>query len=70
MPRRKIFERGEFYHCFGRGLDRQNLFFHEDDYKHFRSLIDKRKKRYKLIRFFEYSLLPNHFHFVFQSRTR
>ncbi|MBI3384871.1 transposase [Candidatus Gottesmanbacteria bacterium] len=68
MPRspRLVFN-GAFYHVYNRGLNKQPIFLHDDDYQFF---LDK---LYKLKNKFDFSIyalviLPNHFHLSVQTR--
>jgi hypothetical protein len=51
-----------YYHIFNRGINRQHVFFTEDNYLYFLALV----KKYCLnhMHILAYSLLPNHFHLI------
>lgn len=53
---------GNYYHLFNRGINRQTVFFTEDNYLYFFSLM----KRYLIshMHILAYCLLPNHFHLI------
>ena len=53
---------GIYYHIFNRGINRQAVFFTEDNYFYFLSLI--RKYCINHMHILAYSLLPNHFHLI------
>ena len=53
---------GRFYHLFNRGINRQAIFFNEENYFYFLGLLDKYLTGYVSI--LAYCLLPNHFHLV------
>jgi len=64
MPKRQTqFLQGHYYHIYNRGANRENIFFCEENYKHFLKLM----KKYLLgneIAVIAYCLMPNHFHFL------
>jgi len=55
-------QHGKFYHIYNRGINRQDIFFHKDDYLHFMELysifIEPVADSYA------YCLMKNHFHFL------
>ena len=69
MPRRKTpFIQGHFYHIYGRGNNKQQVFFEKDDYLFFLH----RLKKYlppPLIRLHAYCLMPNHYHMLVEIRN-
>jgi len=68
MPRgpRFVFENA-FYHVFNRGINKQQIFYSDDDYSFFlRKLNDLRKKYDHSI--YAFCLMPNHFHISIQTR--
>jgi len=67
MPRRTAFKKNNYYHCFNRGLNKQLLFFYKKDYLFFIKKIKSLQKRYKQIKLLEYTLMPNHFHFIIKN---
>lgn len=54
------------YHIIHRGNNRQKIFFCEDDYKYFLSLIEEARSKYSC-RLYSYVLMPNHIHFLLES---
>ena len=67
MPVRKLkFEKGCYYHIYNRGVNRQPIFFYNENY----SFLLKRIKRY-LYRdrqeMIAYCLMPNHYHFLIRQ---
>jgi len=42
MERKFTFEEGEFYHVYNRGVDKNKIFFDENDFKHFLRLLHTR----------------------------
>lgn len=68
MPRgpRFVFQNA-FYHVFNRGINKQDIFLSEDDYRFFiKKLIDLKKKYDHSI--YAFCLMPNHFHISIQTR--
>lgn len=59
-------EPGHYYHVYNRAVGNEKLFTHADDYLAF----FKRMKKYLVpaMDFYAYCLLPNHFHFLIQTR--
>jgi putative transposase len=56
------FERGEFYHVYNRGNNKQVIFFEEKNYMFFLKKVND-----QLLPFCDiiaYCLMPNHFHFL------
>lgn len=68
MPRspRFIFQNA-FYHVFNRGINKQEIFFDENDYKFFLKKLLGLKKKYDHS-VYAYCLMPNHFHISIQTR--
>lgn len=63
MPRRETpVIKGQYYHVFNRGNQRENIFFEKDNYhfflKKFRPYIEKHAE------ILCYCLMPNHYHFL------
>ena len=64
MPYRKVkFVRGEYYHTYNRGANRNVLFHNDSDYDLFLSLASKEADK-KCISLVATCLLPNHFHLL------
>jgi len=64
VPRRDLgFYAGEYYHLYNRGVDRQPVFFHEENYLYFMRLL-KQKAARTAIQIIAYCLMPNHFHLL------
>ncbi len=61
--KKRRFEPGHIYHVLNRGAERQQLFFSDDDYRRFESLIEESLARNPLW-VQTYELMPNHWHFV------
>jgi REP element-mobilizing transposase RayT len=68
MPRRGIaFLAGEYYHLYNRGVDRQAVFFTEENFKHgVRLLADKAARHDVCV--IAYCLMPNHYHLLVSPR--
>lgn len=54
------------YHIIHRGNNRQKIFFCDDDYKYFLSLLKEARKEYRC-KLYSYVLMPNHIHFLMES---
>lgn len=68
MPRGARFAfQNAFYHVFNRGINKQQIFHTEQDYKFFldRLLVLKKKYDHSL---YAFCLMPNHFHLSIQTR--
>ena len=57
-----------FYHIINRGIERRNIFIDESDYLKFLENLLKYKKKFDWI-IYCYCLLPNHYHFLIQTRN-
>ncbi|WP_294282923.1 hypothetical protein [uncultured Chryseobacterium sp.] len=55
-----------FYHVFNRGINGQKLFFNEQNYHYFLSLM--RRKIAPIASVYAYCLLRNHFHFLIRIK--
>ncbi len=63
VTKRRFVEPGYIFHVLNRGANRRRLFFSEDDYRKFESLIEETLARDPLL-VLTYELMPNHWHFV------
>ena len=54
------------YHIIHRGNNRQKIFFCDDDYKYFLSLIKEARKKYRC-KLYSYVLMSNHIHLLLES---
>src|SRR3989338_10471781 len=54
------------YHVIHRGNNHQRIFFSDEDYKYFLSLLLEAKRKYQC-RVYSYVLMPNHIHFLLES---
>jgi putative transposase len=53
---------GLYFHAFNRGVDRQPIFFREEDYAFFLRLVPAALEGLELV-ILSFCLMPNHFHF-------
>jgi putative transposase len=58
---------GEIYHIINRANARLPIFFKEEDYLLFESILEEAKEKYYM-RILAYCLMPNHFHLVLHSK--
>jgi len=57
---------GEFFHAFNRGVNRERIFFRDEDYGLFLRLVPEALNGIG-ISILSYCLMPNHFHFELQQ---
>lgn len=57
---------GEYFHIYNRGVDRNQIFFEEENYEFFIRRIDKYFDPSKLT-LLVFCLMPNHFHFIIRQ---
>lgn len=55
-----------YYHTIIRGVDKQNIFYSEEDKKFFKQLMKKYGRKYKML-FHAYCLLDNHVHLLIED---
>ncbi len=55
-----------WYHVFGRGLERRDIFTDGPDRKHLLELFETLHARYR-IRIHAYALMDNHYHVILQT---
>jgi REP element-mobilizing transposase RayT len=64
MPRREMeFEPGSYYHVFNRGVNKERIFFEQENYHFF----IRRMREYLVcqeVEMIAYCLMPNHFHMI------
>lgn len=59
-----------FYHVFNRGLNKEKIFQEEEDYRKFLLRLQALKTEKKFDHsIYAYSLMPNHFHLLLQTRV-
>ncbi len=59
---------GQIYHIYNRGNNRENLFLGKENYLYFLKLFSKHIAPVVFV--YAYCLLPNHFHFLLQLKSR
>lgn len=76
MAKRRNFEINNYYHCYSRGVKKDDIFIDHSDYLKFMELVSRLNcketqreskrtgKATKLVDIFCYTLMPNHFHFL------
>jgi len=64
MPGRYLkFVKGNFYHVYNRGANKQKIFFETDNYLYLLKLLNKNTTKYCLT-VIAYCLMPNHYHLL------
>ncbi|NJN61040.1 MAG: transposase [Coleofasciculaceae cyanobacterium RL_1_1] len=63
MSKRRNFLVGHYYHVYNRGNDRQAIFFHHENYRHFLRLLRHHLVERKIV-IVAYCLMPNHYHLL------
>ncbi len=67
MPyRKKEFYQGGYYHIFNRGVNRERIFFSDENYLYCLRLVKKYAERY-FVSVIAYCLMPNHYHFILRQ---
>lgn len=70
MARRtRLFIRDMPYHVIQRGNNRNSIFFCENDYSFFLSVLQEAKMKHPCF-IYSYCLMPNHFHLLIQPREK
>lgn len=69
MTRRVSFANNQHYHVYNRGVDRRNIFIDDVDRKKFLQYFSTMNADQDgpFVRILCYSLMPNHFHFLFEQ---
>ncbi|TDI72593.1 MAG: hypothetical protein E2O87_06750 [Bacteroidetes bacterium] len=62
------YSKGNNYHIFNRGANREPIFFNEANYLYLLKLIKKYLKKYD-ITLACYCLMPNHYHFIARQNS-
>ena len=57
---------GSYYHLFNRGVNKQKIFYNNENYEYFLRLLNK--FLYDYVHFLAYSLLSNHFHLILKIK--
>ena len=58
---------GSYYHIYNRGINRENIFVEEDNYRYFLELLSHHIL--PIADVYAYCLLPNHFHLLVRIKT-
>lgn len=66
MRRKVVFEKGEYYHIYNRGANRDTIFRQPENYLFFLERVNKYIKSHD-IRVIAYCLMPNHYHFLLRQ---
>ena len=67
MSKPKPLERGQFYHVFNRGNNREDIFKEERNYEYFTELL--RRHVIPIADVYAYCFLINHFHLLVRIRS-
>jgi len=57
---------GQFFHAYNRGVNREKIFFREQDYRLFLQIVSECTDGVDIV-ILAYCLMPNHFHFVLRQ---
>ncbi len=63
------FEIDTYHHLYNRGVNKNKIFFNENDYLYFLKKLLEYKQKYK-IEILAYCLMPNHFHLFIHQTTK
>ncbi|MBI3193699.1 MAG: transposase [Ignavibacteriae bacterium] len=67
MSRRSIiFSKGEYYHIYNRGSNREDIFRERENYLYLLRLVNDAIKEYNIC-VIAYCLMPNHYHFLLRQ---
>ena len=58
------------YHAYNRGLEKRDIFMDETDYIKFMDIIEWRFKKEPNLNINAFCLMPNHYHFLIQQKTK
>ena len=58
------------YHAYNRGFERRDIFIDKNDYEKFLNLIEWRALKDRNINIDAFCLMPNHYHFLIQQKTK
>ena len=64
----KYYNMNSYHHLYNRGVNKETMFFEDNDYKYFLRRMKEYKEKY-LIRVICFCLLPNHFHLFVKQLT-
>jgi REP element-mobilizing transposase RayT len=80
MTKRRTFVEDEYYHCYSRGVNKNDIFLDKKDYQFFMHLVEilnikkipnpsdpKKIIKVKLVDNLCITLMPNHFHFILKQ---
>ena len=79
---KKQFKSGGIYHVYNRGVNKDEIFFQEDDYRYFIFLLSRyvskpkkfengdRRNYYKKIQILSFCLMNNHFHLLLKQARK
>ena len=69
MRKARLFSQRGYYHVMIRGVNKQNIFYEDEDKEYFKYLMKKFGKKLKIV-FHTYVIMDNHVHFLFYDRDK
>ena len=64
-----IYEEGNYYHIYNRGCNKEKIFFCSENYEYLIRRMKENIKKYS-VNIIAFCLMPNHFHFLVQQKSK